>query len=61
MLESFLRVPGRVLVVPGVDHYLRTADLEPTVVALVSVLLDELALRAPRSAPSDGPPDTGSQ
>ena len=55
MLDGFLRVPGRVLIVPDVDHYLRTPDLEPMVVALVSVLLDELAPRV------NDPRDAGSQ
>jgi hypothetical protein len=43
LLDAFLRAPGRVLVLPDADHYLRTPTLGPTVVALLSVLLDELA------------------
>jgi hypothetical protein len=46
MLDSFLRAPGRVMVIPETDHYLRTPNLEPRLVALVSVLLDELATSA---------------
>lgn len=41
LLESLLRAPGRVLVVPGADHYLRAADLEARLVALLAVLLHE--------------------
>ena len=43
LLDGFLRAPGRVLVLPAVDHYLKTPELGPTVVALLSVVLDELA------------------
>lgn len=43
LLDGFLRAPGRVLVLPAADHYLRTPELGPTVVALLSVVLDELA------------------
>jgi hypothetical protein len=49
MLDSYLRAPGRVLVVHGADHYLRPSDpalarsLLPRIVALMNVLLDELA------------------
>ncbi len=48
MLDSYLRAPGRVLVVAGSDHYLRPSDpvlgasLLPRIVALMNVLLDEL-------------------
>ena len=43
LLDGFLRAPGRVLVLPAADHYLRTPELGPTVIALLSVVLDELA------------------
>jgi len=43
LLDGLLRAPGRVLVLSATDHYLRTPELEPTVVALLSVVLDELA------------------
>ncbi|HBZ68609.1 MAG TPA: hypothetical protein DEP35_02185 [Deltaproteobacteria bacterium] len=43
LLDGFLRAPGRVLILPAADHYLHTPELGPTVVALVSVVLDELA------------------
>jgi hypothetical protein len=46
LLDGFLRAPGRVLVLPAVDHYLKTPELGPTVVALLSVVLDELAEKA---------------
>ncbi len=48
MLDSYLRAPGRVLIVRGSDHYLRSSDPEraksllPRLAALVNVLLDEL-------------------
>ena len=48
MLDSYLRAPGRVLIVRGSDHYLRPNDpatartLLPRLVALMNVLLDEL-------------------
>ncbi len=54
MLDSFLRVPGRVLVVPDVDHYLANGDVEPRVVALLSVLLDELAPGPGSDEPAPG-------
>jgi hypothetical protein len=43
LLDGFLRAPGRVFVLPAVDHYLKTPELGPTVLALLSVVLDELA------------------
>ncbi|HYB12303.1 MAG TPA: hypothetical protein VEG67_02460 [Myxococcota bacterium] len=43
LLDGFLRAPGRVLVLPAADHYLRSPELGPTVVALLSVVLDELS------------------
>ena len=54
MLDSFLRVPGRVMVIPATDHYLRSPNLEPRLVALVSVLLDELAANAPHGLGQEG-------
>jgi hypothetical protein len=44
LLESYLRAPGRVLVLRDTDHYLRTKDLPPRVAAAILVLLDEIAL-----------------
>jgi hypothetical protein len=41
LLDGFLRAPGRVLVLPA-DHYLKTPALGPTLVALLSVVLDEI-------------------
>ena len=49
MLESYTRAPGRVLVLRGVDHYLRSPELPPTVAAVLAVLLDEIA---PEGAPT---------
>ena len=46
LLESYARAPGRVLVLRGADHYLRSPDLPPTVAATLLVLLDEIALVA---------------
>jgi len=43
LLDGFLRAPGRVLVLPAADHYLKTPELGPTMVALLSVVLDEIA------------------
>jgi hypothetical protein len=54
MLDSFLRVPGRVMVIPATDHYLRSPNLEPRLVALVSVLLDELAANAAHGVGQEG-------
>ncbi len=57
MLDSYLRAPGRVLIVAGADHYLRPSDpararsLLPRMVALMNVLLDELG-----PAPGDAVP-----
>ena len=47
MLDSYLRAPGRVLIVRGADHYLRTPDLGPRVSAILLVLLDELQAPPP--------------
>lgn len=43
LLDSYLRAPGRVLVVRGSDHYLRVRELGDRLAALLLVLLDELA------------------
>jgi hypothetical protein len=43
LLDGFLRAPGRVLVLPAADHFLKTPALGPTIVALLSVVLDEIA------------------
>jgi hypothetical protein len=59
MLDSFVRAPGRVLVIPETDHYLRTADLEPRLVALISVLLDELAASRTQASAERAPPKRG--
>ncbi len=42
MLDSYLRAPGRVLILRGTDHYLNTPKLAPRVAAMMLVLLDEL-------------------
>jgi hypothetical protein len=49
LLDAYLRAPGRVLVVRGVDHYLRIDGLAAQVAALLLVLFEELdpAERAP--------------
>jgi hypothetical protein len=47
LLESYLRAPGRVLVLRDTDHYLRTKDLPPRVAAAILVLVDEIALARP--------------
>lgn len=50
LLDGFLRAPGRVLVLPAADHYLRTPELGPTMVALLSIVLDEIAGNSGRGA-----------
>jgi hypothetical protein len=50
LLDGFLRAPGRVLVLPAADHYLRTPALGPTMVALLSIVLDEIAGNSAREA-----------
>ena len=42
MLTSYLRAPGRVLILRGTDHYLKTPKLAPHSAAMLLVLLDEL-------------------
>ena len=42
LLESYLRAPGRVLVIRGTDHYLRTARLPRLVAATFLVITDEI-------------------
>jgi hypothetical protein len=49
MLDGYARAPGRVLVLRGVDHFLRSPDLPPTVAAVLALLLDEIA---PEGAPA---------
>jgi hypothetical protein len=44
MLDSYLRAPGRVVVLRGTDHYLRTRETPERVAAALLVLLDEMAL-----------------
>ncbi len=51
LLETFLHAPGRVLAVRDADHYLRVADVQPQLLALLSALLDEVA--GERSASAD--------
>jgi len=57
MLDSYLRAPGRVLIVSGADHYMRPSDPErarsllPRLAALVNVLLDELGPPAGDAVP----------
>lgn len=51
LLDGFLRAPGRVLVLPAADHYLKTPELAPTMVALFSVVLDEIAENAQGTPP----------
>ena len=55
LLDAYLRAPGRVLIEHGVDHYLSGAtDLEEKLLALLRVLVAELASR-PRGTELDGP------
>jgi len=42
LLDAYLRAPGRVLVLRGTDHYLRTPRLPPLVAAAMLVTLDEI-------------------
>ena len=42
LLDSYLRAPGRVLIVRGVDHYLRHEELREQLLALMTLLLDEM-------------------
>ncbi len=42
LLDSYLRAPGRVVIVHGVDHYLRHGQLREVLLAVLAVLLDEL-------------------
>jgi hypothetical protein len=46
LLESYLRAPGRVLILRGTDHYLRDPRLPATVAAAILVALDETASEA---------------
>lgn len=43
MLDDYLRAPGRVLVIRGADHYLRTRALPERVAAALLVALREIA------------------
>jgi 4-amino-4-deoxy-L-arabinose transferase-like glycosyltransferase len=52
LLDSYLRAPGRVLVVRGADHYLRVEGLLPRLTALLRVLVDEVL-------PAQGDPRIG--
>jgi hypothetical protein len=47
MLESYLRAPGRVVVMRGADHYLRTPDTPRRVAAALLAVLHEIALERP--------------
>ncbi len=58
MLDSYLRVPGRVLIVRGADHYLRIPDLGPRLSAILLVLLDELEASPPEFTGGAAPPAT---
>lgn len=42
LLATFLRAPGRVLVLRDADHYLQVPDLDARLTALVTVVLDEV-------------------
>ena len=50
LLESYLRAPGRVLILRGTDHYLRTPRIPPLVAANFLVILDEVEAARPKRA-----------